>query len=162
MWQTHPDPGALAFHELDFFGRRIVFVNAFAANDPESTERVWELARARYPEIEHTVVVFNLRADRPHRTMQLARETRFWVDAGAVVLMGTGAYQFGRKAEALRASEGGDSFVYTESERIEDIFEQIVGVCRRSSLVVGVGNIGGPGLGLARFFRNRARLEGEY
>ncbi len=159
MWQTRPDPGALSFHDLDFFGRRIVFANAFAANDPESTERVWRMARARYPEIEHSVVVFNMRADRPHRTVQLAQDTTFWHDAGAVVLIGTGAYQFGRHAEKLWRGEG--DFIYSESERTEDIFEQIVGVCKRASLVVGVGNIGGPGLGLVRFFRNRARTEGE-
>ena len=44
MWKTRPDPGALTEYRLDFFGRNIVFVNGFAANDPESTETIWNYA----------------------------------------------------------------------------------------------------------------------
>ena len=48
MWAAKPDPGAMTAHEMDFFGRRINFVNGFAANDPESTERIWNMALERY------------------------------------------------------------------------------------------------------------------
>ncbi len=155
MKKTRPDPGALTEHEVHFFGRTLSFINAFAANDPTSTQRIWNLSKQNHPEIDKTVAVFNLRADRPHRTIQLVRETSIFSDADDVVLMGSGAYTFARVA----ASAGIDAsrIVYAEQERIEDVFEKIIGVCSDShTLVVGMGNIGGQGLDLVRYFKNRS------
>ncbi|MFP6687687.1 MAG: poly-gamma-glutamate synthase PgsB, partial [Polyangiaceae bacterium] len=42
MWAAAVDPGAMTERKVEFFGRQIVFVNGFAANDPVSTEQVWE------------------------------------------------------------------------------------------------------------------------
>ncbi len=154
MWKTQPDPGALTEHLIDFFGRQMVFVNGFAANDPVSTELVWKMARRAHKKIRHTVAVFNLRADRPDRTIQLARHTDFWHAADKVVLMGAGAYSFAR----LTVGHGLDSakLVYADFDRVDDIFEAIVGVCSGKTLVVGMGNIGGLGLSLSNYFKNRA------
>lgn len=157
MWAAQPDPGVLTTHYLDFFGRRIVFVNAFAANDPESTGRIWQMVREAHPEVERTVAVFNMRADRPARTLQLAQDATFWRAADSVVLMGTGAYLFGRAAQDVGFDIG--RLVYAETGGVEAIFEHIVGACGRTTLVVGMGNIGGDGLALVRFFRNRSRIE---
>jgi poly-gamma-glutamate synthase PgsB/CapB len=156
MWKATPDPGALTVYEVDFFGRRIHFVNGFAANDPHSTETVWSLARHHHREVERTVAVFNLRGDRPGRTIQLARDAAFWRDADRVVLMGDGAYLFARMAS--KAGVGPGRLVYAGGRTAEEIFEIIVGLCRRSTLVIGMANIGGQGLGLVRLFRNRSVL----
>jgi len=72
MQKASPDPGVMTTHEIDFFGRRIVFVNGFAANDPESTRRVWEMALARFPDVEKRVALVNCRADRPGRSKNAA------------------------------------------------------------------------------------------
>lgn len=157
MWAGQPDPGALTEHEIDFFGRRIVFVNAFAANDPESTQGIWNMAVNRHRDLDEIVAVFNLRADRPSRTRQLARETTFWHDADHVVLMGSGAYHFVREASAVGI--GPERFVYADHDQLGEVFESIVELCNRSALVVGMANIGEHGLGLARLFRNRRVLE---
>lgn len=156
MQKTPPDPGALMEWELEFFGRHIVFVNAFAANDAQSTTTVWNMATSRHPGVKQTIAVFNLRADRPSRTEQLAEAT-FWRDADHVVLMGTGAYVFARAA----AKQGMDvsRFTYADNRPIGDIFESILGLCGEHTLVVGLANIGGPGLRLVEYFRNRAKLE---
>ena len=42
MRRAKPDPGAMTEDEVEFFGRTIVFVNGFAANDPISTQYIWE------------------------------------------------------------------------------------------------------------------------
>jgi len=156
MWRAEPDPGALFEYELDFFGRQVVFANGFAANDPQSTETIWNILRAKHPELERVIAVFNLRADRPSRTVQLARDTTFWRSADRVVLMGSGAYQFARAA-AKAGHEG--AFVFVDDQRTDEIFETIMGLCGRSTLVVGMANIYGQGIALVRYFRNRARLE---
>ena len=157
MWTARPDPGALSEYRLNFFGRDIVFVNAFAANDPESTSTIWHQARKRHKGVARTVAVFNLRADRPSRTIQLARESTFWREADAVVLMGTGAYLFARVAD--KRGMDVERFVYAEMGQPERIFEQILGVCGHSTLVVGMGNIAGGGFDLAGFFKNRSVLK---
>jgi gamma-polyglutamate synthase len=156
MRKAAPDPGALTAHELDFFGRQITFVNAFAANDPESTAKIWEIAKSKYPNVERRVVIFNLRADRASRTVQLAQDTQFWHEADAVVLVGAGSYLFARMAG--RKGMSAMRFVYADSSRVEEVFETVVEVCGRSALAVGVGNIGGLGLDITRYFRNRSKL----
>lgn len=156
MWQAPPDPGALTEHEVAFFGRRILFVNAFAANDPDSTALVFDQARTRHPELERTVAVFNLRADRPERTHQLACDASFWHAADHVVLLGSGAEHFARAAldHGLDASR----FIDVEHAALDSVFESIVALCGRSALVIGMGNIGERGLDLVRMFRNRETL----
>ena len=157
MWKANPDPGALSEYVLDFFGRRIVFVSGFAANDPESAEIIFRAARERHSGVDKVVGIFNLRADRPSRTAQLARDVSFWREADRIVLMGTGAYLFIRLAVGQGIDPG--LFVQAEGDRVEDIFERVLETCSESTLVVGMGNIGGQGLELVRFFKNRARPE---
>jgi poly-gamma-glutamate synthase PgsB/CapB len=159
MWRAAPDPGALLEYEVDFFGRRVVFVNGFAANDPESTEVIWQMTKRAHPEVQRVIAVFNLRADRPTRTVQLARDTRFWHDAHRVVLMGTGAYLFAR--EAVKVGFDPNRFTIVDDQTVDEIFETIMGLCGRQTLVVGMANIYGQGLTLTRYFRNRSRLKEE-
>ena len=155
MQAAAPDPGALTALEVDFFGRNIIFVNAFAANDPESTGNIWRQLNDTHHDVSNTVAVFNLRADRPSRTLQLANAS-FWHTANHIVLIGSGAYLFAKTA-ATRGVDPG-RFVYAEQQGVAEIFETILGVCQRKTLVVGMANIGGQGLKLARYFENRARL----
>lgn len=154
MYKTSPDPGALTSFELAFFGRRIVFVNGFAANDPVSTEQLWNLALAGNPDVKTKIAVFNCRADRPDRSLQLGAEIANWQAADKFVLMGTGTYLFARAA--IRAGVDSGSFVFAEDVDVEELFEQIVALVDGSALVMGMGNIGGDGLPLTRYFRNRS------
>jgi poly-gamma-glutamate synthase PgsB/CapB len=154
MWKAKPDPGAMTAHEMDFFGRRINFVNGFAANDPESTERIWDMALERYADVERRIAVFNCRADRPDRSQQLGRIVVDWAPADYYVLIGTGTYIFGKAA----TDAGLDplKLVFAENRRVEEIFETIIELSGRSSLAMGMANIGGIGLDVVRYFANRS------
>ncbi|QDU59307.1 Capsule biosynthesis protein CapB [Planctomycetes bacterium Pan216] len=157
MWEASPDPGAMTTHQLDFFGRSVIFVNGFAANDPESTERIWDMALQKHPGVSKRVAVFNCRADRPDRSLQLARACVTWTPADHYVLIGTGTYIF-----AKFATEAGLDplrVIFAEDRRVEEIFESILDLGGKSCLVMGMGNIGGPGLPLVRFFRNRSTYQ---
>jgi gamma-polyglutamate synthase len=154
MWAASPDPGVLTEHTLEFFGRRLVFVNGFAANDPVSTETIWNLAIERYPEVEQRIAVFNCRADRADRSLQLGRECVSWRQPDHVALMGTGTYIFARAAVAAGLDAG--KLAFLEDHAVADIFEAIVALVPRSALIMGMGNIGGQGLELVRYFRNRS------
>lgn len=159
MWAAAPDPGALTAVDIDFFGRQLTFVNAFAANDPESTGRIWNMSFERYPGRERRIAVVNCRADRPDRSKQLGQACMSWAQADAYVLIGTGTYLFAKSAFQEGLDPG--RVVYAEERRIEETFEQIVELAGRSALIIGIANIGGPGLDLVRHFRNRSVLGGK-
>jgi poly-gamma-glutamate synthase PgsB/CapB len=155
MQQCRPDPGAFAECHLDFFGKSIVFFNGFAANDPVSTRQLWELAIERTPTVHARIAIFNCRADRPDRSLQLGSQFVHWAPADFVVLMGTGTYIFSRAA--TRAGYDSSRLVLVEELHTAEIFERVVSLVESSALIMGMGNIGGHGLDLARYFSNRAQ-----
>lgn len=157
MWRSAPDPGAMTTHELDFFGRRIVFINGFAANDPESSRLVWEMMLARFPDVEKRIIVFNCRGDRPDRSSQLGRDCVNWSPADHYVLIGGGTYILGRAA--VKAGLDMRKIVYAENRTVSEIFEGCVSLSGRSSLVMGMANIGGQGLEIVEYFKNRSALK---
>jgi poly-gamma-glutamate synthase PgsB/CapB len=156
MWQSRRDPGAMSEHKIDFFGRKILFVNGFAANDPESSERIWRMAIDMHPEYAKRIMILNCRADRPDRSRQLGEALREWPEADHYVITGSGVYVLLRSA----VHKGMDSskFVYAEGLPVDRLFEEIIGLSGNSALVMGIGNIGGPGLELVYYFRNRSIL----
>jgi len=154
MWRGKPDPGAMSTHEMDFFGRQIFFVNGFAANDPESTLQIWNMALERYPDVEKRIAVFNCRADRPDRSQQLGSAIASWPAADAYLLIGSGTYIFARSA--IKAGIDPLKLVYAEGRHTDEIFESVLELCGRSALVMGMANIGGPGLDVVRYFANRS------
>ncbi|HET6343464.1 MAG TPA: poly-gamma-glutamate synthase PgsB [Myxococcota bacterium] len=158
MWNVQPDPGALTTYVLDFFGRRVVFVNGFAANDPVSTEHIWRTMTGRYADCQKRIALFNCRADRPERSVQLGHTYVAWPEADHVVLMGSGAYLFARAA--VKAGLDGSRLVFVEGQRVEEIFEVLLNLVDTSAMIMGLGNIGGLGLDLVRYFRNRSHPSG--
>lgn len=155
MQACKPDPGALREYEIDFFGRRIVFVNGFAANDPVSTEQLYREASARHPDIQSKIALFNCRSDRPERSIQLGAELPRWAPSDHVVAIGTGTYLFARAV--IKAGLDPTRLELCEDMSEDEIFERVLSLVNRSALVFGMGNIGGQGFALSRFFANRSR-----
>lgn len=155
MWAARPDPGVLSEHHLDFFGRRIVFYNGFAANDPVSSLMIWQFALERHPDLSRHVALVNCRADRADRSRQLAESIATWPEVGPIVLVGTGTAIFAR--EAVKRGMSPTKLITAEGIPAEQIFEVVVDVVQDAALVMGLGNIGGPGLEIVRIFKNRGR-----
>ncbi len=156
MRDSKPDPGAMTAYELHFFGRDINFVNGFAANDPESTERIWRMALERYGQVERRIAIFNLRSDRPDRSDQLGRVVAAWPQPDHYLLIGSGTYIFARAA--TRAGIDPMKMTFAEDRRVDEIFELIVELSGSGSLAMGMANIGGIGLDVVRYFANRSTL----
>ncbi len=154
MWGATPDPGAMTAHEMNFFGREITFVNGFAANDPESTERIWDMALERYGHRECRIAIFNCRSDRPDRSRQLGEVVPSWKPADKYILIGSGTYIFARYAVA--AGLDPMKLIFAEGRGTDEIFETCIEQAGRSALVMGMANIGGPGLSVVRYFANRS------
>ena len=153
MWRAKPDPGAMTEAKIEFFGRHVIFVNGFAANDPISTRYIWERSLRRHRDLKRRIAVFNCRSDRPDRSEQLAASYAGWTQADEVVLLGTGQYIFARAA--VKNGLDPTRLVFVDRDHPADIFEILLGLSESSALVMGLGNIAGPGLALAEYFANR-------
>ncbi|MBW1756401.1 MAG: poly-gamma-glutamate synthase PgsB [Deltaproteobacteria bacterium] len=153
MWRAKPDPGAMTETRVEFFGRHVIFVNGFAANDPISTRYIWEQSLRRHRGLKRRIAVFNCRSDRADRSEQLAESYAGWTQADEVVLLGTGQYIFARAA--VRSGLDPTRLVFVDRDHPADIFEILLGLSESSALVMGLGNIAGPGLALAEYFANR-------
>ena len=103
---------------------------------------------------ERRVALVNCRADRPDRSRQLGEACVAWGEADHYVLIGSGTYIFAK--EAIRMGLDPGRITYAEDRRIEEIFEVIIDLAGNSALIIGIANIGGQGLELARFFKNRS------
>ncbi len=154
MWSAKPDPGAMVAYEMNFFGREIHFINGFAANDPESTERIWRMTLDRYAHVPTKIAVFNCRADRPDRSDQLGRIAASWPQPDHYLLIGTGTYIFAKAA--TKAGINPLKISFAENRRVDEIFEAIIELSGSASMVMGMANIGGIGLELIRYFGNRS------
>ncbi len=150
-----PDPGVLRREHVQIGAKDITFVNAFAANDPESTLLIWRrLGLDRPIQGALRIVLANCRSDRLQRSEQLATLVAQGLNADLVVLSGEGT-----AVVAFLAAKAG-----LDPARIRDyggysadqVYERIVALVERRGVVVGIGNIVGLGQEIALHFRNRA------
>lgn len=94
MLKANQDPGALLIDNIIVDGKPSVFVNAFAANDPESSIEIWNrLYDEGYLEdIDNKpLVIFNSRDDRVDRTEQFSKDCIPYLGEDIdLLLMGSG------------------------------------------------------------------------
>lgn len=158
MIALEPEAGAMQVLHVRYFERELVFVNAFAANDPESTGRIWENMLAKHSEVDgskrRSIMLINCRADRPHRSQQMAEAVADWTPADKVVLMGSGTFIFVR--EAMKFGLDPDKLLVMEGAHMTEITEVLLEQSLGNALIVGMCNIHGGGEEVARFFQNRA------
>ena len=155
MQNATPDPGVLHRYTLRVGEKEIRFVNAFAANDPDSTRIIWRrLGLDRAEPGVRRIVLANCRADRLQRSGQIAALVAVDLDPDHVVLSGEGTALVAFQAVARglpreRLSDlGGMS--------AERVYERILDLVGTRGVVVGVGNIVGLGQEIVLHFRNRA------
>jgi poly-gamma-glutamate synthase PgsB/CapB len=156
MREACPDPGALTVLRVTERGKEIEFVNAFAANDRESTVAVWNAVAPSSVPGRTVIAVASMRADRPDRAYQFGEILADDIDADYYIL--TGHLTHPTKSVALSRGLPPEKLVDLSGWNAEDIFEEIVKLTFERSIVVGMGNIGGTGGELVSLFRERSRL----
>jgi poly-gamma-glutamate synthase PgsB/CapB len=157
MYQVVPDVGATHEYHVDFYGvKQVVFINGFAANDPKSSQSLWESAIERHNDKQRKIMVINTRADRLPRSKQIGESLADWKPADKYILIGSQCFFLIKTA--VKQGLSPTLFLNAEGAELETIFEIIMEASGSSSVVVGIGNIKDEGLDLLRFFRNRAKL----
>jgi poly-gamma-glutamate synthase PgsB/CapB len=163
MLSAEPDLGALRIVRLAFFAKKINFVNAFAANDPESTLSIWNRILALFPpeKAQRKVAILNCRSDRPARSTQLGKLLPAMKQLDSTLLVGSGT----RLANEAILSKGvhPEKIILMENAPAGRVFERALAKLGKSGLVFGMGNIGGNGNEIVEYFQNRAfdPVEGE-
>ncbi len=155
MWQAVPDPGAMSQWTVEQQGRRLVFVNAFAANDPMSTDCIWNLANTMNAQADSRIAVVNCRGDRPERSVQMAEMCSAWRNLDTVLAIGTGTELFLKRAANLGIAP--NRLYAAERQPAERILNMLRDVAGHLGLVMGLGNIAGVGMELVDLFRNRSQ-----
>jgi poly-gamma-glutamate synthase PgsB/CapB len=159
--KTTPDFGSLRAWELDdpVNWRNSLVINAFAANDPESTRKVWEKCREemRLNEAAKPIGLLNLRADRPERTAQWrdALANGSYLNLQKLILIGDrfACLYLRRKLRANHKLE----VSIVSGERPEKTMAAIFKAGEGRSVVFGFGNIKGAGEKLVNYWENCGR-----
>jgi len=153
MQSARPDPGALTIEYVRVEGQPLVFVNGFAANDPESTGQVWEVALSRTDPDVKKIALLNCRSDRADRSEQLGRAVAEWTRADAYLVIGTARHFFLHAAE--RAGVPRELLKSSKSLNESELVRELLEVAGARGVVVGLGNIGGAGLELIAKLREK-------
>lgn len=153
MQTVIPDPGVLRVFTLTLDGKSIRFVNAFAANDPDSYVVIWELLKPVIASCKSVIVIVNCRKDRIQRTESLAELIAGRIAADHFILTGELTAALQHRAIALglpssRITNLGDGSP-------EDVFECVLSHTHADSLAIGIGNIVGFGEEIVTYFSNR-------
>lgn len=150
MHHARPDFGAATVNHQYVGNVRLLFVNAFAANDPESTGSIWKRAVEMLPRADVRSVIVNCRDDRSDRSLQLAQLCSTLDDLDWCAVVGSGCDLFIRSA--VRFGFPRNRILTPGSLSGPALLERLAGLCHRSGLVVGIGNIAGSGLELTDHF----------
>jgi poly-gamma-glutamate synthase PgsB/CapB len=157
MRDAEPDPGALLYHRVHEGSKEIEFVSAFAANDRESTLAVWEAIDPNADPERTVIVVAGMRADRPDRAYEFGEIIANDIEADYFILAGTLTHPVKNVATKLGLSPS--KIVDLGGRPAEEVFEKILELTQKRSIVVGVGNIGGAGTRILSMFRERSLRE---
>ncbi len=137
LQKVSPDIGALKCWK---FPKGALFVNGFAANDPDSTIKVYDLAKIKLSSLMSTkkfgkvVGILNLRSDRVDRTLQWLNHLKFWSPFNLIYVIGEDNKLFARKIKDKR-------FIPIETERLIEKIES-----ETETLFFGFGNIAGESM----------------
>jgi len=160
MYKAIPDAGALKLSRVGVFNKRINFLNAFAANDPQSTLMIWEKIKNEIGFSGVKIILLNTRQDRLDRAKQLSSMigSELYDQFDYLILIG----QSLEVVEELAVSNGVKrnkilNLGWTEPEAV---FEAILAYTLEQSTVVAIGNMGGMGGKVADFFENRSVVYG--
>ena len=148
LTNARPDFGSLrVWRAPAAAGRAALFLaSVFAANEPESSALVLAALRRRHPGLPaKTVGLLSLRADRGDRTLQWLGAIRdgFFDSFERLVFIGDHSRALARLARAGTLTKvPAAGLAERDPERIMSRLRVLIS---EESLVVGLGNIGGPG-----------------
>jgi len=157
MYRSAPDAGALRLSVVKEDGKEVRFINALAANDPESTLEIWQKVRAVYTDPGTVIVLLNTRADRFDRSVHLLEMISNHIKYDYLVSIGEKVHMlsFYYRRFGIEADKVAEMGLTTT----DAVYRRIMELAGERSLVLAVGNMGAGGLAVANYFRSRSQTK---
>lgn len=155
MYRAAPDPGVVRRYEIAIHDKVIEFVNAFAANDPDSFLAVWDLLKIHHEPGKTLIVLVNSRKDRIQRAEQLGEFITSRLDADYYIV--TGEYTRPLVARAISCGMPHNKIEDLGGRSLEAVFNSAVNLASEKTLVFGIGNMVGFGEEIVEYFMERGK-----
>jgi gamma-polyglutamate synthase len=156
MYDAIPDAGVLMVYRVEAFQKNLVFYNAFAANDPDSTFLVWKKISNEIGMEGKRIVLLNTRQDRLYRAEQLAEMVAKKLLDEVDYLMLIGQSTEVVETIAIRFGIPRNRVITVGWTTPDKVFEKVLSLTERISTIVAIGNMGGMGAGTVEYFENRS------
>lgn len=153
MYEIEPDPGVMRRYKLHIQDKTIEFINAFAANDPDSFLMIWDMLKIHHQPDTTLIVLVNSRKDRIQRAEQLGEFISTKLSADYYVI--TGEYTKPLVAKAISSGMPHTKIEDLGGRSIEAIFNTILRLTAENAIIFGIGNIVGFGEEIVRVFQER-------
>lgn len=153
MYKAAPDPGVVKRYLIKSHEKNIELVNAFAANDPDSIRKIWDMLQIHREPDKTLIVLVNSRKDRIQRAEQLGEHIASHLDADYFVV--TGEYTRPLVAKAIACGMPHNKIEDLGGRPLETIFNSIVSLSGERALVFAIGNIVGFGEQIIEYFQER-------
>ena len=138
MKRTKPDPGAMIILRTKLSGQKVTFVNAFAANDPESILSIWHLIQEKLDFAKSNIfLIVNTRKDRPHRTIQLAQLLEKDIQADQYFVTGTNIDLF---MGYFKDTPRNDQFRIIRGQKAKKVIQKLESLMEQETIIIGIGN----------------------
>lgn len=159
MTRALPDPGVMQIHRVNDGGREMVFINAFAANDPDSYVLAWERLATRMPDPHRLVALVVCRPDRIERSLQMGELAAKRLPVHACIAAGKETAPFLNRFR--RAAGNGRVAVDMNDATAPEVYAAVTEFAGETPLVVfGIGNIVGWGEEIVAEFSRMASTGG--
>ncbi len=145
MLNAHPDPGAMRISRIGDNYLNSYFINGFAANDPQSTLKIWKRVCEMDYNSKEPIVVINCRPDRVDRTKQFANDVIPYIEIETLIAIGNITDPITRLFESGKLTNV-KNYINLENESSDKIMEVMTPMLQ-DKLVYGIGNIHGSGEG---------------
>ncbi|MDP8209038.1 MAG: poly-gamma-glutamate synthase PgsB [Candidatus Electryonea clarkiae] len=155
MVKAYPDPGALYVHRVTLGNKQVMFLNALAANDPESTFMAWQRARELYPLSGKRILLLNTRGDRFDRSVQLVEMIGLHMKDDFDLLFSMGESTEMLTAHIRRSGIDPQKVVRLGQVKPEKAWDAIWESVEERAFVFALGNAGHGGLAVTHLFRSR-------
>jgi len=156
MYAIKPDFGSMIKYAFEIKGKSFEFINAFAANDPDSYRAIWKMFHFHRDVNKKLIVLINLRSDRIQRAEQLGELIASELEADYFIVCGE--YTHPLVHRAIKSGLSPDLIKDMGKNSVDEIFNFIYDLTPKESMVVGIGNIVGLGEEIVGYFINKGRM----
>ncbi|MDP8240756.1 MAG: poly-gamma-glutamate synthase PgsB [Candidatus Hatepunaea meridiana] len=150
MYKSVPDAGALRVALCQKDDKELLFVNALAANDPESTLEIWQQIKDRFAPLETVVILLNSRADRQDRSIQLIEMVVDSIDFDYIVLTGEKTKKF--MAQIAHYNVPKKKSIALGWVKPEKTYNKLFELIDKKGTILAIGNAGAGGLDMFSYF----------